>query len=113
MLTTLTWLFELGYRRVTIELDRCNLQIYSLAHSLTYSLTRSRHILGKKYVERCGFILETTLRKHMIVHNGRNRDTCLYVMLNSDWIESEIKLKKRVGIDPLKTPALKVAEIAK
>jgi len=34
-------------------------------------------------------------------------------MLNSDWIESEIKLKKRVGIDPMKKPTLKVAEIGK
>lgn len=49
----------------------------------------------------------------MIVHNGRNRDTCLYVMLNSEWMESEAKLKSKVGIDPMKKPTMKVAEIGK
>jgi hypothetical protein len=38
----------------------------------------------------------------MIVYNGRNRDTSLYVVLNSEWAEIELKLKKIVGVDIFK-----------
>jgi hypothetical protein len=67
-----------GYRRVTLEAD-------------------SRHVIFRKFVERCGFSLDAVLRKHRIVHN-RNRDTALYSMLNSDWEDNEIKLKQHIGV---------------
>jgi hypothetical protein len=68
----------------------------------------SRHIIFRKFVERCGFKNESTLRKHMIV-NDRNRDTCLYVILNSEWPDMERKLKLLLGV-PLRD-AKKVAAI--
>jgi hypothetical protein len=58
---------------------------------------------------RCGFKIEGILRKHRIV-KGRNRDTALYVILNSEWFELSIKLKKWIGIDP-NPKTIKVADI--
>lgn len=78
-LVILTWLFDIGYRRVTVEVNH-------------------RHVIMRKFLERCGFILEATLRKHKIVQK-RNCDTALYVMVNSDWITNELKLKTLLGIE--------------
>ena len=58
----------------------------------------SRHIVGRKFLERCGFVLEAVLSKHQIVAE-RNRHTALYVILNSDWEEKEKKLKIFLGIE--------------
>lgn len=92
MLLTLGHLVELGYRRVTAEVD-------------------TRHLIARKFLERCGFKIEGILRKHRIV-NKKNRDTALFVFLNSDWLDVMVKLKKLLGID-LKPVAKKVADIDK
>ena len=71
-------IFPLGYRRITVETD-------------------SRHVIFRKFLQRCGFSLEVILRKHRIVSN-RNRDTALYSMLNSDWDDIEVNIKKYIGL---------------
>jgi RimJ/RimL family protein N-acetyltransferase len=86
----LQFLFASGYRRVSCECDY-------------------RNLIGKKFLERCGFRCESILRKHKIFMS-RNRDTAMYVMLNSEWEEQEIKFKRYLGID-LKPKMHKVAEI--
>lgn len=53
-------------------------------------------MIGKKLLERIGFREEAVLRKSRIVNN-RNSDIALYVILNSEWQEVEIKLKKLLG----------------
>lgn len=60
--------------------------------------TDSRNLIGRKFIERCGFVLEAILIKHQIFED-RNRDTALYVLLNSDWEEKAVKLKKYLGWD--------------
>jgi RimJ/RimL family protein N-acetyltransferase len=85
-------LFLANYRRVTVEVD-------------------SRHIIMRKFLERCGFILEAVLRKCRIV-DRRNSDVALYVMLNSEWVDVDIRLKKLLGL-PLQPVMHKVAEIDK
>ena len=60
----------------------------------------TRHLILKKFLERCGFKLEAILRKHRVIKR-RNRDSAVYVMLNSEWPEEEFKLKRYLGI-PLK-----------
>jgi len=90
VLLLLTWLTESGYRRITCEVDL-------------------RHVVMRKFVERCGFTSEAVLRKHRIV-SRRNRDTALYVLLNSDWIDAQLSLKRHLGIDP-KPKKVKAAEI--
>lgn len=92
MLLTMGYLVELGYRRVTAEVD-------------------TRHLIARKFLERCGFKIEGILRKHRIV-NKKNRDTVLYVFLNSDWLEVSTMLKKLLGID-LKPKAKKIADMDK
>ena len=79
-----------GYRRITAEVD-------------------ARCVIGRKFLERCGFQLEAVLRKHKIVQN-RNSDTALYVVLNSDWVDVERKLKVLLGMS-LKPIVHKIAEI--
>lgn len=80
----------MGYRRIVAEVD-------------------TRHLIARKFFERCDFKIEGILRKHRIVNN-RNRDTALYVLLNSDWPQVSMKMKKYLGID-LKPKAKKLAEI--
>jgi hypothetical protein len=63
----------------------------------------------RKFVERCGFTSEAVLRKHRVV-SRRNRDTALYVLLNSDWTDAQTSLKIHLGIDP-KPKKVKAAEI--
>eukprot|EP01035_Chromulina_nebulosa_P017152 gene17152-22666_t len=78
ILIILGYLFKINYRRISVEVD-------------------SRHLIAKKLFIRCGFLLEGTLRKHKII-NDRNRDTCIYSIINSDWLDVETSLKKHVGI---------------
>jgi hypothetical protein len=56
----------------------------------------SRDNIGRKFFQRCGFLVEAILRKHKII-NERNRDTALFVILNSEWDDTELKLKKYLG----------------
>jgi RimJ/RimL family protein N-acetyltransferase len=83
-------LFRNGYRRIYSECD-------------------FRNVIGRKFLERCGFRLEAVMRKHRIF-KSRNRDTAFYVLLNSDWEELEVKFKKYLGIS-LKPKMHKIAEI--
>ena len=68
-----------------------------------------RNIIMRKFLERCGFQQESIMRKHRIV-DSRNRDTGVYVLLNSDWDQINIRLKKILDLD-LYTKMHKVAEI--
>jgi hypothetical protein len=81
-----------GYRRITAEVDE-------------------RHIIARKFLERCGFQLEATLRKHRIIQN-RNSNTALYVVLNSEFEDVERKLKSLLNIS-LAPKLHKIAEIDK
>ena len=74
----LTWLFEQGYRRVSMEVDALN-------------------IPAKKFVEHCGFMQEGIIRKAHVV-NCANQDICLYAMLNSDWPVVEFAWRGRLGM---------------
>ncbi len=80
----LQWLFEdCYYRRVTVQVD-------------------PRHKVMCKLLAGAGFLLEATLRKHRIVRN-RNRDTAVYVMLNSDWtLGARAALESNIGLRPTK-----------
>ncbi len=57
-----------------------------------------RHVIARRFFQRCGFQLEAVLRKHRIVHN-RNSNTALYVLLNSDWVSIEAHIRKSIGLE--------------
>ena len=82
--------FYSDYRRVTVEVD-------------------IRNIVMRKFLERCGFAMESVMRKHRILDN-RNRDSAVYVILNSDWDQISVKLKSILGLN-LRDKMHKVAEI--
>ena len=79
-----------GYRRITAEVEE-------------------RHVIGRKFLERCGFQCEAILRKHKVLH-CRNSNTALYVMLNSDFEQVERKLKTHLGLS-LTAKMHKIAEL--
>lgn len=93
MLILLQDLFSVGYRRITCQAD-------------------ARHLILKKYLERCGFKLEAILRKHRIVQR-HNVDTAVYTLLNSEWNEEEIKLKRYLGLPLTKTHKIADIELSK
>lgn len=69
-----------------------------------------RHIIARKFLEACGFQLEAVLRKHKVVQR-RNRNTALYVVLNSDWTDlAEAQLRRKLGYGK-EHSAHKIAEI--
>jgi RimJ/RimL family protein N-acetyltransferase len=78
---TLCSLFKSNYRRVTMHVSTIN-------------------IAGRKFAEACGFQLEGIHRKHRIAH-GANQDTCVYALLNSDWLQVKFAWEKRVGMRAL------------
>lgn len=57
---------ELGYHRVALKTDRLNER-------------------SQRAIERLGAVREGVLRKHMIVHGGRVRDTVYYSILDDEW----------------------------
>lgn len=78
-----------GYRRVTAEVDE-------------------RHIVARKFFQRCGLMFETILRKHRVIQN-RNSNTALYVILNSDW--NQVGPKLRAYVDIPKQDTIKAIDI--
>lgn len=93
----LLWNSSIGYRRIVVEIDE-------------------RNIIARKFIERVGFLLEAIMRKHMIIQN-RNSNTCLYVILNSEWSEIQNRLKAFLGHPTgpvkMKATAIDVSEIAR
>jgi len=77
LLLVLDWLFSLGYRRLEARTDTLN-------------------VIANKFLQRCGFSLESVMRKHRVVEK-RNRDTSVYRLLNSDWPVASMALHRVVG----------------
>eukprot|EP01039_Chlorochromonas_danica_P006433 gene6433-7095_t len=73
------WLVESGYRRIVCQVNE-------------------RHWIARKFLQRAGFLLEATMRKHRIVQR-RNCNTAVYVMLNSDFQSIEDKLRLVLGLE--------------
>ncbi|HEX6506753.1 MAG TPA: GNAT family protein, partial [Chloroflexota bacterium] len=57
---------ELGVIRVSLKTDALNLQ-------------------SQRAIERLGAVREGVLRKHMIVQDGRSRDTVYFSILDDEW----------------------------
>lgn len=78
LLTLVDWLFNNGYRRIYAEFDE-------------------RHLIAKKFFQRCGFLCEAVLRKHKIVRH-RSQNTAVYALLNSDWEQIKPILQRHLGL---------------
>lgn len=72
--------FAWGARRVELKTDANN--------------TRSRAA-----IEKLGARFEGTLRNHMLLHDGRSRDTVYYSILPEEWPVVRAGLRARLGLD--------------
>ena len=92
-LLTAQYSLILGFRRVWAEVDE-------------------RHAIAKRFLSRSGWTLEAVLHKHRIVQK-RNRNSAIYVMLNSDWSSGGAResLRKKLGLSPEPTKTKKAIRI--
>jgi hypothetical protein len=68
----------IGYRRVVVECD-------------------NRQKFFHKFLLKCGFKLESILRKNRIFID-RNSDTAMFVILNTEWNEIELPLRRKLNM---------------
>ncbi len=47
--------------------------------------TDLRNVRSQRAIERLGAVKEGVLRKHMIIHNGFQRDTVMYSIIDTEW----------------------------
>jgi N-acetyltransferase len=56
--------------------------------------TDLRNIRSQKAIERLGAVREGVLRNHMILPDGRYRDSVIYSILDSEWPQVKARLEK-------------------
>jgi len=49
---------------------------------------------SQRAIERLGAVREGVLRKHMVVQNGRSRDSVYYSIIDTEWPEIAARLTK-------------------
>jgi len=77
----LRYLFdEVGFQRAWFKTDRLNER-------------------SQRAIERLGAMREGVLRKHMIVHNGRSRDSVVYSIIDDEWPAIRAKMEKDLYVD--------------
>jgi RimJ/RimL family protein N-acetyltransferase len=59
--------------------------------------TDSRNERSQRAIERIGAIKEGVLRNHMILPDGRYRDSVFYSILDTEWPGVKARLEKRLG----------------
>ncbi len=59
--------------------------------------TDSRNTRSQKAIERIGAKKEGVLRNHMILPDGRYRDSVYYSIIDTEWAEVKKKLEERMG----------------
>lgn len=55
--------------------------------------TDSRNVRSQRAIERLGAAKEGVLRKHMIIHNGYQRDTVMYSIIETEWPAVKARLE--------------------
>ncbi|MCI4644649.1 MAG: GNAT family N-acetyltransferase [Hyphomonadaceae bacterium] len=72
--------FDWGARRVEIKTD-------------------SKNARSRAAIEKLGARFEGTLRNHMLLHDGRSRDTVYYSVIPEDWPAIQARLARRLKLD--------------
>lgn len=62
--------------------------------------TDARNERSQRAIERLGAVMEGTLRNHMILPDGRWRDSVYYSILESEWPSVKARLKERLTKGP-------------
>jgi N-acetyltransferase len=55
--------------------------------------TDARNLRSQRAIERLGAVREGVLRKHMILHNGYQRDTVMYSITDTEWPAVKTRLE--------------------
>jgi RimJ/RimL family protein N-acetyltransferase len=59
--------------------------------------TDARNVRSQKAIERIGAKKEGVLRNHMILPDGRYRDSVFYSILDTEWAEIKKRLQEKLG----------------
>jgi RimJ/RimL family protein N-acetyltransferase len=59
--------------------------------------TDARNLRSQKAIERLGAVKEGVLRNHMILPDGRVRDSVFYSILDREWPEVKKRLEEKLG----------------
>jgi RimJ/RimL family protein N-acetyltransferase len=59
--------------------------------------TDARNIRSQRAIERIGAVKEGVLRKQMILHNGYQRDTVMYSIVDTEWSAVKARLEEKLG----------------
>ncbi len=62
--------------------------------------TDARNERSQRAIERLGAVMEGTLRNHMILPDGRWRDSVYYSILESEWPSVKARLKEKLTTGP-------------
>jgi N-acetyltransferase len=55
------------------------------------------NVRSQRAIERLGAVQEGVLRKHMVVRDGRRRDTVYYSVLDDEWPQVKVRLEGLLG----------------
>ena len=60
--------------------------------------TDARNIRSQRAIERLGAVKEGVLRKQMILHDGHQRDTVMYSIIDTEWSAVKARLEEKLSI---------------
>lgn len=58
--------------------------------------TDARNVRSQRAIERLGAVKEGMLRKHMILHDGFQRDTVMYSIVDTEWSAVKARLEEKL-----------------
>lgn len=58
--------------------------------------TDARNIRSQRAIERLGAVKEGVLRKQMILHDGHQRDTVMYSIIDAEWSAVKARLEEKL-----------------
>ena len=60
--------------------------------------TDARNVRSQRAIERLGAVKEGVLRKQMILHDGHQRDTVMYSIIDTEWSAVKARLEEKLSI---------------
>ena len=95
-----TW-YGLDFQRTAVNTE-CKYLLFTHAFETLKCIrvqlkTDLRNVRSQKAIERIGAKKEGVLRNHIILPDGRYRDSAFYSILDTEWAEVKRRLEERLG----------------